>query len=670
MENAVVKILYIDDEKPSLFNFKQLFQDDFDVYTATSAAEGMEILKTADFQIIITDQRMPDKTGIEFFAEIAGRYPHTIRILLTAYTEVPEIIDAINIGQVYQYITKPFDTKNVKNILDKASHNWRLTNENEALIVQLQNKNKEYAQINEELKASYEALYGAKKKIEESEEKLSVTLRSIGDGVITTDTLGNIEIMNLVAEEYSGWKQNDARGKPLASVFNIINEITRKPHDNPVEKVLSTGQVIELANHTVLISRDGTERIIADSGAPIKDKEGKTIGVVLVFRDVTEKQKMLDTMQRIDKLDSIGILAGGIAHDFNNLLGGIFAYLEMAREQSSADKTISRYLDRALSVFERAKDLTQQLLTFSKGGAPKRKTGQLGSLVRENAAFALTGSNIRCEYHIAQDLRLCDFDENQIGQVIGNIVINAQQAMALGGTIDISVNNISLEKGENPGLQAGNYLRVSIKDTGIGIPQEMLKRIFDPFFTTKQKGNGLGLATCYSIVQKHDGYIDVESVLGKGSTFHIYLPASHKGAVEEITQTTSQHRGTGNFLIMDDEDCMRETIGTLLAMMGYAVIKAKDGDEALRLCAEVKKQGTSICGALFDLTIPGGMGGSEAIVELRKTFPDLPVFASSGFSEDPTMARPTEFGFTDSIRKPFRKADLAQMLNKHLKTQR
>jgi two-component system, cell cycle sensor histidine kinase and response regulator CckA len=389
-----------------------------------------------------------------------------------------------------------------------------------------------------------------------------------------------------------------------------------------------------------------------------------TVGFIL---DITERKRMEEELQKVEKLESLGILAGGIAHDFNNLLGGLFGYIDMARVNSGADKTVSKYLDKASAVFERAKDLTQQLLTFSKGGSPKRKTGHVGSLVKENAAFALSGSNIGCDYNIARDLWPCDFDENQIGQVIDNIVINAQQAMPLGGTISISVDNISLNDGDKPALSAGDYIKISIADSGVGIPQELLKRIFDPFFTTKQKGNGLGLATCYSIIQKHEGCIDVESAPGKGSVFHIFLPASHGGAVQDISQSPSCHEGKGRILVMDDEDFMREIVGEMLTSMGYSIIEARNGEEALRFSVDAEKQGNLISGALFDLTIPGGVGGREAIVEFRKEFPDMPVFASSGFSDDPVMARPAEFGFTDSIRKPFKKGDLAEMLNKHLK---
>jgi len=497
-------------------------------------------------------------------------------------------------------------------------------------------------------------------------ERLAITLRSIGDGVITTDTTGNVVIVNKIAEELTGWSQQEAGGKPLAVVFNIINEMTRKPCENPVDKVLSSGKVIELANHTLLLARDGTERIIADSGAPIKNKNGVTTGVVLVFRDMTEKQKLLETMQRTDKLDSLGILAGGIAHDFNNLLSGVFGFIDLARRSSRENPTALSYLDNAIGVFARAKDLTQQLLTFSKGGVPVRKTGNLGPLIIESTKFALSGSKIASEFNIPQDLYQCDFDKNQIGQVIDNIVINAQQAMPAGGKIVISAQNKFLDDSEIPKLRGGRYVKVSIADTGTGIPSKLLKRIFDPFFTTKQKGNGLGLSTCYSIMQKHDGCIEVESELDKGSIFHLYLPATQQKNIVESTQTFSQHKGCGKIIVMDDEDFIRTLARKMFFEMGYTVIEAIHGEEALRILADSKKTETPVVCAILDLTIPGGMGGKEAIVEIRKSHPDLPVFATSGYSEDPVIARPQEFGFTDSIRKPFLLEELAEILNRYL----
>jgi len=507
----------------------------------------------------------------------------------------------------------------------------------------------------------------AEKAIAEEKEQLAVTLRSIGDGVITTDIEGKVLIMNPVAEKLTGWDQTEAMGMPITTIFNIINESTRLAHENPVQKVLTTGGIIELANHTLLISKDGSERAIADSGAPIRDKDSEIIGVVLVFRDMTEKQKLLSSMQRIDKLDSLGILAGGIAHDFNNLLGGIFGYIDMAKMACDDKERATQYLDKALSVFDRAKDLTQQLLTFSKGGVPKRTTGQLGLFIKDTVTFVLSGTNVNSELIIAKDLWLCDFDENQIGQVIDNMLINAMQAMPHGGTVTIVANNKYLSDEEAITIPSGKYIEITIKDEGEGITNETLKSIFDPFFSTKQKGNGLGLATCYSIIQKHDGHIEVESEIGKGSSFHIYLPASENEEGIDGMTIVKEYEGLGTILIMDDEDFIREILEGMLIRMGYHVLLSVNGEEALKESALIKSQGGSIRSAIFDLTIRGGMGGKETIGGFKDLFPDTPVFASSGFSEDPTIARPREFGFTDSIRKPYKEHELGKMLEKYLK---
>ena len=365
--------------------------------------------------------------------------------------------------------------------------------------------------------------------IAEEKERLAVTLRSIGDGVITTDTSGAIVVMNRVAEELTGWTQGEAEGKPLDAVFNIVHETTRKPRESPVEKVLSTGRVVELVGHALLVSRHGTERLIADSGAPITDRDGETIGVVLVFRDMTEKQRALEIMQRAAKLDALGILAGGIAHDFNNLLTGIFGYVELARARSSDEQAIE-YLDGTLAAMNRARALSMQLLTFAKGGAPAQKPTQMTPLIREAVQFALSGANVSCQFAMPDDLWACHVDRNQIAQVIDNIVINAQQAMPGGGFIEVSARNVFADEGQHPALAKGNYVKVSVKDRGIGIPKDVMPRIFDPFYTTKTKGHGLGLATCYSIVSRHGGCIEVESELGKGSLFHVTLPAAVDGA--------------------------------------------------------------------------------------------------------------------------------------------
>jgi PAS domain S-box-containing protein len=495
-------------------------------------------------------------------------------------------------------------------------------------------------------------------------ERLTVTLRSIADGVITTDTDGMIVMLNKAAEKLTGWKSDDAAGRPLSEVFVIVNELTREPCDNPVEKIIKTGDVLELSSPTCLISKDGREMVITNSGAPIRDNQSRITGVVLVFRDMTEKQKLSDSMQRAQKLESLGILAGGIAHDFNNMLAGIFGYLEMAQERATANKTdqIPKYITKALGVFDRAKGLTQQLLTFAKGGTPIRKTIQMTPLIRHSANFALSGSNVTAQFTIADDLWLCDCDENQIGQAIDNIVINGKQAMPMGGKIVISADNITDEPGH-----PGSFVRISIKDEGIGMPKEILSKIFDPFFSTKEAGHGLGLSTVFSIIKQHEGWIDVESKPGKGSTFQMYIPASQKtvfsGAVPELVE----HKGSGTILVMDDEEFMLEIVGNMLQSMGYIVARAKDGKEALAMFTHAEKSGLPFVASILDLTIPGGTGGKETAAAIRKINPHAIVIASSGYSEDPIISNPTEHGFTDRIIKPYRKNQLTELMMRIMK---
>jgi CheY-like chemotaxis protein len=253
-----------------------------------------------------------------------------------------------------------------------------------------------------------------------------------------------------------------------------------------------------------------------------------------------------------------------------------------------------------------------------------------------------------------------------MGQVIDNLVLNAQQAMPLGGTVTIEVTNADIGEGADPQLPAGPYVTTRITDTGTGIPPTMLDRIFDPFFTTKNKGSGLGLATCYSIVQKHDGTIRVASTVNKGTTFTVWLPASASTVQDTVSTHANAHTGTGVFLVMDDEEFVRDVADTMLTSMGYEVETFDKGEDVLDYMQKRRENKTPVTGILLDLTVPGAMGGKETITLLRKEGYDLPVFASSGYSEDPVIAHPRDYGFTDSIRKPYRKRELAALLQRHL----
>jgi PAS domain S-box-containing protein len=504
----------------------------------------------------------------------------------------------------------------------------------------------------------------AEESLAAEKERLSVTLRSIGDGVITTDMEGVVTSINKVAERLTGWTQEEAVGNALRTVFQIINERTREPCENPVDKVLAQGTIVGLGNDTVLIAKDGTERVIADSGAPIRDKNSRIIGVVLVFRDITEKLKMEQELLRTQKLESIGILAGGIAHDFNNILTAILSNVTLAKMYVT-DNRIKAKLSKIEKASLQATDLTQQLLTFSKGGAPIKKTTSIAGLIKDSASFALRGSNVRCHFYIPDGLWSVDVDEGQISQVVNNLIINANQAMPEGGIIQVRAENVTVTAEDGIPLEPGEYIKVSIKDQGVGIPKKYLHMIFDPYFTTKQKGTGLGLATSYSIIKKHTGYIDAESEVGIGTTIHFWLPVS--GVVGEKRENLHEEilGGQGKVLLMDDEEIIREAAGEVLQYLGYTVGFAEDGKEAVELYTEAQKEDPFDV-VIMDLTIPGGMGGKETIQELLKVDPDVKAIVSSGYSTNPVMADFKSYGFKGVVTKPYSIEELSETLHRIL----
>ena len=493
-------------------------------------------------------------------------------------------------------------------------------------------------------------------------ERLAVTLSSIGDGVIATDAEGKVTLLNKVAENLTGWSQEKAVGRPLNQVFCIINEDSRRPCENPVEKVIKIGKLFNIADNTVLIARDGTEKAVADSAAPILDRHGKIVGVVLVFRDITEKRKFEQELQKTAKLESVGILAGGIAHDFNNILTSILGNITLANIYTKSDNKISNRLKEAEKACLRAKDLTQQLLTFSKGGEPVKKPVSIAMLAKESATFSLSGSNNRCKFFIPSDLWQVEADEGQINQVINNLLINADQAMPEGGIIEIHCENIVIKANEHLPLKKGDYVKILIKDNGIGISKDHLSKIFDPYFTTKHKGSGLGLATVYSIIKRHEGHIRIESEVDIGTIFHIYLPASEKRQKILQKETAKIARGTGKILLMDDEEMILEIMDKILRELGYEVEFARDGNEAIDLYRKARESSHPFTAVIMDLTVPGGMGGKEAIQKLREINPDVKAIVSSGYSTDPVMSNFRKHGFCGVLAKPFKIKELGETL--------
>jgi PAS domain S-box-containing protein len=498
--------------------------------------------------------------------------------------------------------------------------------------------------------------------LEAERERLAVTLRSIGDAVIVTDINGIITLVNKVAEQTTGWNAQDAVGRPLPDIFNIIHEATRERYQNPVAKVVESGLVEDLANHTVLIRKNGSEIFIEDSAAPIQDSRGLIIGVVLVFRDVTEKKNMEVELVRAQKLESVGLLAGGIAHDFNNLLTAIVGNISLAKMHIESNSSAYESLEDAEKASLRASNLTRQLLTFSRGGSPVKKTVSIAEILKESVNFTLSGSPVKAVFLIDETIWHVDVDEGQMSQVFNNFVVNAIQAMPGSGIITLRAANVTVAEGEIPMLQAGNYVKISITDTGTGISAEDLPKIFDPYFTTKQEGSGLGLSTVYSIIRKHEGQVTVESKPGIGSTFAVFLKASPIQAKPSTSTEEMAISGRGKILIMDDEKMVRDIADKMLRILGYNVSFAQDGAEAIDQYKKVMNTPDAFDVVILDLTIPGGMGGKETMQNLRRIDPAAVVLVSSGYLNDPIMADFKTYGFKGAIAKPYAIAELSKVL--------
>ncbi len=616
-------ILIVDDQAVNLKVLVDLLRHkEHRLLVAENGKDALKIVQEQQPDIILLDVMMPGMDGFEV-CRIIKKDTKTVDIpivFLTALGEVEDKVTGFEVGGA-DFITKPF-------------------HEQEVLL-----------RINTHL-----TMRQQQQQLEQEKETLAVTLRSIGDGVITTDVEGRIVFINKVAEDLSGWINGEAQGKPSTEVFNIVNEKTGRKCASPVQRVMELGRIIGLANHTALIAKDGTIHSIADSGAPIRDRESKTIGVVIVFRDVSHEKRIEEELLKVRKLESVGILAGGIAHDFNNILSAIHGNIELVGYRiSDEDIETANLLIDAKKATKRAVKLTKQLLTFAKGGHPIKESTALPDLIRDSADFVLQGSNISCEYSFAEDLWSVDVDSDQISQVIQNIIINADHAMPEGGLVKMNCANI-----EDPAdeallsTQEGKFVRITIQDSGIGIPREIIDKIFDPYFSTKQQGSGLGLAICHSIINKHDGYVTVNSTPGRGTTFTLYLPAILNADSINIEKTKVTFAvQAARIMVMDDDEMVRNVAKSQLAVLGHEPVLVKDGEQAINRYQELQDLGTPVDIVIMDLTIPGGMGGQEAAEKLRRIDHEAKIIVASGYSNDPVMANYREYGFSAAIAKPF-----------------
>jgi PAS domain S-box-containing protein len=508
-----------------------------------------------------------------------------------------------------------------------------------------------------ELEMQNDELQHARNEMEVGLEKYSDLYDFAPVGYLTLDREGTIQEANLTAASLLGIERSRLLKRRLGHSFSTA--------DLPVFTAFLTkvfeSKVRQFCEVTLLREGKPPVEVRIEAAVAASGRECRA-----AVADITERKRAEMDRLILGKLESTGILAGGIAHDFNNLLTVIFLDLELAQALTPPGEELAHCLEEAKNTDLTACGLTQQLIAFAKGGAPVRKPTRLSGVIQESVRPALSGSRVRCEFSLADDLWLAEVDAGQIGQVIRNMALNAREAMPEGGAISVLAENVVLGSAENPSLPPGDYVRVSIADRGGGIAKEALPKIFDPYFSTKQRGDqkgmGLGLTICHTIVQKHGGAIAVESEVGGGTTFHIHLPACRKLLGEEKVSVPKILPRPGRILVTDDEEGVRKVIGVSLQRMGHEVELVEDGQRAVEVYGSAKGQGRPFDAVILDLTIRGGMGGQEAIQALLKIDPTVKAIVMSGYANDPVVLEPERHGFKGVLAKPFDSDRLRKVL--------
>jgi PAS domain S-box-containing protein len=485
--------------------------------------------------------------------------------------------------------------------------------------------------------------------LRESEDRYRRLIGGISEVIFELDLDGRFRIINPAWQRLTKVPIEISVGKPLT---DWIREADRPFISDELGK-LAVGR-LSFMDHEVRLTIPGDgERVVQISATPTLDSRQNIVGIGGSIHDLTDRASLEAERLRSSKLESIGLLAGGIAHDFNNIITAVTGNIQLAAMEPQS-KASTHFLDNAETACCRAGELARQLLTFAKGGAPTKTNCDILKLTQETMSFCLHGTRSEASLNSDASLWHVMADPTQLGQVLQNLLINADQAMPDGGKLSVSANNVELTLDTAPTkLAPGRYVRIEVKDTGCGIEPSVLERIFDPYFTTKASGSGLGLSVAYSIVDRHGGLLRVESTLGKGTTFTCFLPAMAESKASLPSEMTAPVHGQGRVLVMDDETPIRNLLAAILHRLGYEAVTAADGTEAMDCFNSAQAEGRPISFGMFDLTIPGGMGGKELLKQIQQINPNFPAIVVSGYSDDPVMSDCLRHGFKVALPKPF-----------------
>jgi len=504
--------------------------------------------------------------------------------------------------------------------------------------------------------------------IEKSEENLRITLNSIGDGVIVVGEDHKIVMINPVAEELTGWKTDEASGRSLNEVFCINDHESGKCVDDILERIVHDKYTGTYSGYLLLSSKNGVEKLISENGSPIFNSEKKYIGSVIVFRDITERQRLEDELRQSQKLESIGQLAGGVAHDFNNMLAAIMGSAELLSIHIKDKPDLKQYSDIIVNAAEKASELTHKLLAFSRKGKRKSEPFDMHLCIKNALSMLKRSIDKKIEIQTSLDAGypFVTGDNTLFENVILNIGINARDAMPDGGTFSITTSNIEHDEkfceSSAFDIDPGLYIRISLKDTGCGIPKKLMDKIFEPFFTTKKpgKGTGLGLSVVYGTVKDHHGFLILESEENAGTEIIIELPVSQDNRIDKENNELNNHKGSGRLLVIDDELLIRDTLENMLKSMSYDVVTVSNGFEGIEL---FRKYGGEIKAVFLDIIMPV-MNGKETLMNLKNINPQLPVIVISGFTTAGAVKEILSLGAYGFLQKPFKKNELMEILKR------
>jgi PAS domain S-box-containing protein len=498
-------------------------------------------------------------------------------------------------------------------------------------------------------------------------QRLAVTLESIGDAVIATDREGRVQLLNHVAVALTGKTIEAAQGQPLESVLQLVATTPPDSVSDWVRRALVLERPGELPGSRGLPLPDGRVLTVAISVAALRAHDRVVQGAVICLRDITERRRLEEEQLRASKLESIGVLAGGLAHDFNNLLAAMLGNVSLARMLADSPAELLPCLQQTEEAIWRARNLTQQLLTFAKGGAPVARPTSLGPLLRQAVELATHGTPVQPEITLPADLWLAEVDPGQLGQVVQNLVINAVQAMQGSGRVWLVARNVAASDPGHPSVLKGEAVCVTLRDEGPGLSPQAMTRLFDPYFTTKPGGTGLGLATAYNIVRRHGGLLTADSSPGQGACFSIWLPARNQAPAPSVPPAPAAPLAlTGRLLVMDDDLAVQRVAVQMARRLGLEVEAAKHGEEAIDLYARARAAGRRFDVVILDLTIVGGLGGLETLARLRQLDPTVVAVVSSGYSTDRVLANFAAEGFRGLLEKPYQAEQLASVLRQVL----